>query len=397
MTPNGPRARAPLLLRSPERSRESARGPATRFFLWCAGTDPEHLATATDTTRQAGLGALVCIPPLLAFPAALVALRIHGLDVGVQVLAATIWACVVFAFDRYVVTSLPKSESVARDLLRPSFLVRLLLAATVGVAVAHPLLLLFFHDAVDARLDRERTGRTAPATESFREERRGLEGRLRDLSRESDARDADLRRARDLLTAEIVGEVRSDVTTGRTGDGPAAAARRAELEWLERRHASWSLDAERRRSELVSDLATTKAAENRAHREASVVRDDLSERTRVVSVLVREDPALRTAWWFLLFLFVFVDTLPTLFKALTPRGLYDELVELEQGALRTRARARTELGGRTVERERAAFESLEGEHRRAARRAWAEDLGTDDGRTDPGGRRRPRRRQRRRR
>jgi hypothetical protein len=122
------------------------------FFLWLSGTDKELLAQCTNLRRSErirlqGLGALVLVPATLALFSMAYAVSTVTSRPIIFVTAGLIWASIILAIDRYLVTTINKStegRTAGRGL---SILIRFIFAIFVGVAVAHPFILLWFHDS----------------------------------------------------------------------------------------------------------------------------------------------------------------------------------------------------------------------------------------------------------
>ena len=304
------------------------RTEAGRFFLWCAGSDRELLRTPAEVTKHAGLGTLVLVPAVLALFAMTYAVSTLTRSWLVTSLAGLAWALIVFCFDRYVVSTFRKSPSLGRDLLSPIFLTRLVLAGFIGIIVAHPLVLLTFNDSVEARLDAEQAAALrridnahGPAIEAARAELHSLRSSL-------EAREQQRLDAQTILMQEL-GGVGSARTTGRYGRGIAAEAQEGLRDMT-------AEDLERFRAELparegkIRERLTSLEASLLGEKEAAPQGRDYIARARVLETLSAESTAISTVRRFLILFFVFVDTLPVLFKALTPRGPYDELLALQE-------------------------------------------------------------------
>ena len=318
-----------------ESATPSRPNPVARFFLWCSGSDPELLVTPSERTRQLGLGTLVVVPAVLALFAMTYALSTITTGWVVPILGGIVWAAIVFAFDRYVVSTLRKSSSIARDTFSPVFLTRLALAVFIGFLVAHPLVLLYFEDSIEGHLDAGRAERGAAIEASFVPRIAAVDQEISGLRQELEDKERLRLEAQGLLAREI-GGIESEETTGRYGRGPVAEAqeelrRMAELdlERLASQLPAREAALEERRQRLEQDRARALAA-------TPDVRDYIA-RTEALAELRQQSTAIATVQWFLIFFFVFVDTLPLVFKALTPRGPYDERLEVEELTARREA------------------------------------------------------------
>lgn len=323
-----------------ERVVDARRGVAQRFFLWCAGADRDLLdrLPGFEATKQAGFGTLVLIPAVLALFAMTYALSTLDARPWVYGAGGVLWAAIVFCFDRFLVSSFRKSDSVADDVTSAVFVSRLLLAGFVGMVVAHPLVLLYFDDSIEARLDADRRSRAAAVRADYSERQVALdrpigtiETQLRRLERQRDDY-----RAR--LVDEIDGVV-SGRTTGIAGRGASAAEKKLQLERAEEELASARRRGLARIEALRAEQAAIAAQGREAVRTQRQARDYLA-RVGALEALAAESPHVDRIQWFLILFFVFVDVLPILFKGLTPAGPYDERLRLSEFEVTSRVRAR---------------------------------------------------------
>lgn len=324
---------------------------SSRFLLWCAGSDVELLETPAERIKHTGLGTLVLIPALLASFAMTYAISTLTSSQWVPVLVGLAWALIVFCFDRYVVSTFRKSSSLWTDLASPIFLTRLLLAGFIGLIVAHPLVLLFFEDSIDQRLQVERAASLESVEASFGPRFDRIEASRAALRQEILEKEQVRLEAQSILMEEI-GGIESGRTTGRVGRGPAAEAQ-------EQLRDMANQDLIALRGELrAQDEALERELENlfaqrQQERGIPQARDYIA-RGRALEALRAESLELTRVHAFLILFFVFVDTLPVLFKALTPSGPYDQRLKLREETLFNRAeKSRWELRSVYQEMDRA--------------------------------------------
>ncbi len=330
----------------------------TKFLLWCAGADRRLLdrVPATERTRQVGLGTLVLVPAVLALVSMSYALSTLTDAPAVYWGGGLLWAAIVFCFDRYVVSTLRKSESVAADLGSPIFLSRVLLAAFVGIVVAHPLVLLVFDRSIEQRLDRDERGvRRAMAIEStatIEELREEIAAREAGLERLAERRN----RLQQTLTEEIDGIV-TGRTTGIAGRGASAREKERQLVLAEEEFERMRTSVDEQVAGLRAEIGDLQAVDRSGAAAFSASRDYLA-RVEALAALATESRHVRWVQAFLILFFVFVDTLPILFKGMSARGPYDELLAAEEldSSLATSARTESLEGDALVARRARARE-----------------------------------------
>jgi hypothetical protein len=311
----------------------------TRFFLWSSGSDMEVLARvpASETIKQAGYGTLVVVPAVLALFAMSYALSTLTDRPLVYLGGGLVWSMIVFAFDRFIVSTFRKSDSVVNDITSTVFLSRLVFAMFVGVLVAHPLVLLYFNDSIEERLAADGRAKLAAIEASFATRQAEIEEKIGGLKNEIRGRERERNEYQARLVDEIDGIV-SGRTTGIPGRGPSAEEKKLQLQI-----AQTELDAARDRNlveitTLESEIEEIRA-ESADQRATFVQPTDYLARAGALEALADASPHVDSVRWFLILFFVFVDTLPLLFKGFTPRGPYDDELQLAEftSARETRA------------------------------------------------------------
>ncbi|MDX2071341.1 MAG: DUF4407 domain-containing protein, partial [Haliscomenobacter sp.] len=110
------------------------------FFVWSAGSDREILDRTgrSEHVKHAGYGGLVLVPAVLGLFSMMYAVSTLTDKPFVYIGAGIVWACIVFTFDRFIVSTFRKSDSARKDLFSFLFLSRLLFSIGIGVLVSHP-------------------------------------------------------------------------------------------------------------------------------------------------------------------------------------------------------------------------------------------------------------------
>jgi hypothetical protein len=315
------------------RSRNTPQNRITHFFLWCSGTDFQVLdkVPRSETIKQVGYGTLVLVPAVLALFAMSYALSTLTTNPVIYLGGGLVWSIIVFCFDRFIVSTFRKSESTINDITSTVFLSRLVFAAFVGVLVAHPLVMLYFNDSIEERLAADGRAKVAEIEAGFAARQLELEEKIARLKTEIRERERERNEYQATLVDEIDGIV-SGRTTGIPGRGASAEEKKLQLQV-----AQTELDAARDRNlgeiagferaieELRAELAVEKAG--------FVQPTDYLARAGALEALADQSSHVNSVRWFLILFFVFVDTLPILFKGFTPRGPYDDVLQLAHGDL----------------------------------------------------------------
>lgn len=129
-------------------------------LLWLSAADDELLRKcaylqSSEKIRYKALGALVLIPATLALCSMAYAISTVAPDPRVFVTGGLIWATIVVTIDRYLLATTFKT-SVGKKSGWASIIARYVFAIFVGVAVAHPFVLLWFNDSIVQQISGER-------------------------------------------------------------------------------------------------------------------------------------------------------------------------------------------------------------------------------------------------
>ena len=297
-----------------------------RFLILCAGSDEDILEKCprSEHIKHAGFGSLVLVPATLALFSMTYAISTFVANPYLYVLAGVVWALIVFVFDRFIVSSFRKKESIAEDAKSVTFISRIIFSAFVGIAVAHPLVLLYFHESIEVNMDEVAHAKVDSIENIYQLQKKRYQ-------LESDTIDRNIQRLSDtihtqegILHDEIKGVVRGDErTTGRAGERPTFKYDTAYLSRLYNELAQTKISNEIKKAENEMEMAKLESVKNAKINRLSFSRDYL-EREKALTRLENSNSIIRTTTWFLVMFFILVDVLPVTWKGLTSKGPYDE-------------------------------------------------------------------------
>jgi hypothetical protein len=250
-------------------------------------------------------------------------------------LASLLWAFIVLSIDRYIVSSIDKGESIYEDIFSFKFLIRILLAIGIGIAVSHPIVIYYFSDIIE----KERLSQDGFLTKNLEKELKLETASL--IYRDSIERSPfvvslnktkrEINCALELLSAEASGDkgfVNScgQAASGEYGQGTSYDALQDKLNQL--------------RLQENQELETLKQYDSQKADQQSVLNENFvrkqeqqelqfvngySRRQKILDDLSDDDDDIRTTKYFILFFLILVDITPVLLKTLTQRGPYDKL------------------------------------------------------------------------
>jgi hypothetical protein len=297
-------------------------GYVQSFFWWCAGADRDILNNCprSERIKHAGYGSLVLVPAGLAFIAMSYAISTFTQDKSKYLFIGVVWALVVFAFDRFIVSSFRKENTISKDLVSVPFLARLVFAVLIGFVIAHPLVMFIFEESITSKLDQKQRTDIQNINALYDNQVKPLDDKKAGL-------DQDIANLRSQTRAEL---------REREGDlikatGPRRYRRRANVikgitQRLIRERDANIEKLNVQKTDIDAKIGEIEKARNAALQKYTQPRDYLA-RENALSDLADESFTVRWTQRLLIFLFVFIDTLPITFKVTTRKEAYDYLIE----------------------------------------------------------------------
>ncbi|MBK6948923.1 MAG: DUF4407 domain-containing protein [Haliscomenobacter sp.] len=308
------------------------------FFVWSAGSDRQVLDRCgkSEHIKHAGYGGLVWVPAILGLFSMIYAISTLTDKWPVFVAAGTVWALIVFIFDRFIVSTFRKSESPRKDILSFLFFSRLLFSIGIGIVVSHPLVLLVFDDSLRQELLSMQDEGEEKLFSDYETSINVVRARDSLLKAEIEAKLFERQCKEKLLLFEMSGKdttLNCGTTSGMQQYGPRSREIKEEITYLNAEIADLRLRNFDKINENNQEIAKLQK-----EREGKIAgfRDRFSTnylaREIALERLMKEEvggQTVRWTMWFLMVFFILVDILPVSFKAATKPGEYDRLLEQE--------------------------------------------------------------------
>ncbi len=308
------------------------------FFVWSAGSDREILDRTgrSEHVKHAGYGGLVLVPAVLGLFSMMYAVSTLTDKPFVYIGAGIVWACIVFTFDRFIVSTFRKSDSARKDLFSFLFLSRLLFSIGIGVLVSHPIVLLVFDDSLEQELFAMKEEGEKAIYAQYENTIDVVRNRDSLLKGEVELKLAERACKEKLLLFEMSGKdttMNCGTTSGMKQYGPRANEIKEEIGYLNE-----EIAALRNKNDVKIGDNTKEIGKLQAEREAKLkgFQDQFSYNYLAREVALERLEAkpvggtsVKWTKWFLIVFFVLVDILPVFFKASTKQGEYDRLMDKE--------------------------------------------------------------------
>jgi hypothetical protein len=313
-----------------------------RLLIVCAGSDEDILKKCprSEHIKHAGFGALVLVPATLGLFSMTYAISTFVKSPYLYILAGITWACIVFIFDRFIISTFRKKSSVLKDISSLTFLSRLAFSVFVGIAVAHPLVLLYFHESLEVNMDEVARAKIDSIENAYQLHKKSYQLQTDTIDKNLSSLNDTIHVQEGILHDEIKGVVRGDDrTTGKAGEGATFKYDTAYLNRLYNNLAQTKNLNEAKKIE--NNIAITKldSIRNSKINKLTFSRDYL-EREKALTRLSEANSIIKITTWFLIIFFILVDILPVTWKGLTTRGPYDEYLNETELIIRNEVQER---------------------------------------------------------
>jgi hypothetical protein len=306
----------------------------THFFWFCSGAyAPLFNRTPTETHKYVGIGGTVFFTGLLASLSSGYALYTVFQSIGSAVAFGLLWGLMIFNLDRFIVSSMRKRNNAWSEWKMA--IPRLIFAVLLAIVISRPLELKIFEREINRKLDERKMEMVALSKEAIKA---GF-SEISELEIKKDSLRSEIASAvayRDKLQEEYDFErfgTKTDGTSGIVGLGTNAKKKEQQLDAAQK-----ELDVIRTGHQLridaieeeIRNLTFLSQAEFEKRQPNIEGFDGFAARLDALHVLGKESDAMRWANIFIILLFVALETAPIFVKLISPRGPYDELVDLAE-------------------------------------------------------------------
>jgi hypothetical protein len=349
--------------------------PIKKFFLICSGADLGILSRpecSIELNKYIGIGATIFSTAVLASLSGGYALFTVFNSVPMEVSGVSpsptayilpicfglLWGAIIFNLDRYIVSTIRKHTVPAglsfRGLLQwkfsefARFAPRLMLAIFISIIITRPIELKLFETEIKKEMLKQTSNDLANMKGKINEEYPDIERLATEnnkLQKEITDKTTQVNSLYELALAEGMGEQRGN-TTGRVGKGPFYKER---LDGYNRAQEELKILTQANNAKITANetalavLRRQKAIEE-GNRQPTIERNGLVARLKTLNDLSDNNRPINLASWFLIFLFIMLETAPIIVKILSDRGPYDEIYEtLEYSVVATEQKKSFEI------------------------------------------------------
>ena len=301
------------------------------FFWMCSGADTDILEQSpkSEQIKYAGIGGTVFFTAIMAFISSSYALYTVFDNVYAAAFFGVIWGLLIFNLDRFIVSTIKKRNNFFKELLQAT--PRIILAVIIAVVISKPLELKIFEKEIDQVLLEEKNQMTLANQEQiglqYASEIERVQREMQAIQDRVDAKEAEVNQLYDTYIQEAEGTA----GTMKLGKGPVYKEKRekhdAQLKELQELKAA-SREMLAQKGEELQQLRIKEKEQIQASQPVIDGFDGL---------MARVDALGKLSWFpsfFILLLFIAIETAPVFAKVMAPKGAYDMKFEEQEESLK---------------------------------------------------------------
>ena len=302
-----------------------------QFFILCSGADKDLLEGCSEgeQTKYVGIGATVFFTAVMAFIASAYALFTVFDNIYPALLFGLVWSLLIFNLDRFIVSTIRKRDKFSSEFLQAT--PRIILAVIIAIVISKPLEIKIFEKEINTVLLKEKN---AMALNNKKEVANYFKSDLDKNKAEIDSLKSDINKKEkevNVLYETYITEAEGTAGTKKLGKGPVFKEKiakhnlaSAELETIRKTNLAKIAEKEGKTKMLQQDLEK-KVSETQPIIDGF---DGLMARINALDKL----PWLPS--FFIMLLFLAIETSPIIAKLLSPKGEYDFKLEDLETALK---------------------------------------------------------------
>jgi len=302
-----------------------------QFFIGCSGADKNLLEGCSEgeQTKFAGIGATVFFTAVMAFIASAYALFTVFDSIYPAIAFGLVWGLLIFNLDRFIVSTIRKRDSFSAEFLQAT--PRIVLAVIIAIVISKPLEIKIFEKEINTVLLKEKN---AMALANKKQVAHYFQSDLDRNKAQTDSLRSEIGKKEKEVNAlyeTYITEAEGTKGTMKLGKGPVFKEKIA-------KH-----DLARSELEELRKLNLAKIAEN--EKKAKTLQADLDKKVTDTQPIIdgfdglmaRINALNKLPWlpsFFIMLLFLAIETSPIIAKLLSPKGEYDFKLEDLETALK---------------------------------------------------------------
>jgi hypothetical protein len=302
-----------------------------QFFILCSGADKDLLEGCSEgeQTKYVGIGATVFFTAVMAFIASSYALFTVFDNVFPALLFGLVWSLLIFNLDRFIVSTIRKRDRFGSEFLQAT--PRIILAVIIAIVISKPLEIKIFEKEINTVLLKEKNAMTLSNKKEvatyFKSDLDKNKTEIDNLKSEIIQKEKEV----NTLYETYITEAEGTAGTKKLGKGPVFMEKiakhdlaSAQLDSIKKANLAKIITIEKNSQTLQTDL------DKKVTKSQPIIDsfDGLMARINALDKL----PWLPS--FFIMLLFLAIETSPIIAKLLSPKGEYDYKLEDLETALK---------------------------------------------------------------
>jgi Domain of unknown function (DUF4407) len=291
-----------------------------RFFLLCSGVDTDIVNGCSngEQNKYAGIGATVFFTAVMAFIAASYALFTVFDNVFIAVAFGLVWGFLIFNLDRFIVSTIKKRDNFLDEFIQAS--PRIILAIIIAIVISKPLEIKIFEKEINTVLLKEKN---EMALANKKQVANYFQSDLDKNKAQIDSLKSDItkkeKEVNDLYSTYIT-EAEGTAGTKKLGKGPVYKEKREKHDAALQDFAALKTANQTKITDLEAKAKTLQADLDKKVTETQPIIDGFD------GLMARINALNKLPWlpsFFIMLLFLAIETSPIIAKLLSPKGEYD--------------------------------------------------------------------------
>jgi hypothetical protein len=303
-----------------------------RFFILCSGTDRDLIDTCSngEQNKYAGIGATVFFTAVMAFIASSYALFTVFDNIYTYVFFGIVWGLLIFNLDRFIVSTIRKRNSFWSEFLQAT--PRIVLAMIIAIVISKPLEIKIFEKEINTVLLKEKNdlamANKNQVSNYFKSDVDKNKAEMDSLKSSIAKKEKEVA---SLYTSYIT-EAEGSAGTKKMGKGPIYKEKREAHDLAAKQLDSLKITNSKMIAEKEAKAKTLQSDLDKKVTETQPIIDGFD------GLMARINALNKLPWlpsFFIMLLFLAIETSPIIAKLLSPKGEYDFKLEDTEMALKT--------------------------------------------------------------
>ncbi|MES2747730.1 MAG: DUF4407 domain-containing protein [Bacteroidota bacterium] len=291
-----------------------------RFFLLCSGVDTDIVNGCSngEQNKYAGIGATVFFTAVMAFIASSYALFTVFDNVYTAVFFGLVWGLLIFNLDRFIVSTIKKRDNFLDEFIQAS--PRIILAIIIAIVISKPLEIKIFQKEIATVLLKEKN---EMAMANKKQVANYFQSDVDKNKSEMDSVKSSISKKEKEVAAlyqSYITEAEGTAGTKKMGKGPIYKEKRS----------AYDIATKQLDSLKISSVTALKEKEEKAKTLQADLDKKVSETQPIIEgfdgLMARINALNKLPWlpsFFIMLLFLAIETSPIIAKLLSPKGEYD--------------------------------------------------------------------------